>query len=245
MAVENLWAPWRMEFIRDLGGKPGGCFLCDAAAGARRPQEPRRPPRKNRPLPAQPLPLQQRPPAHLARSGTRARSSRSRGEELAEVMSITVEAKKLLDRADRPARIQHRRQPRPRGGRRAGRAFSPAHRPALVGRHELRDHRRLDQGHPAGARRTVAVAGRGVEKGAESPVLNREEIEKREERELAPYAMRSGALARARARRAGASRCARPTSATASASSTPPPSAGWNTRRRSSSTTRATTTARG
>ena len=32
MAVENLWAPWRMEFIRGLGGKPDGCFLCDAAA---------------------------------------------------------------------------------------------------------------------------------------------------------------------------------------------------------------------
>lgn len=32
----NLWAPWRMEYIRSLSGdKPGGCFFCeyrDAAA---------------------------------------------------------------------------------------------------------------------------------------------------------------------------------------------------------------------
>jgi len=27
---ENLWAPWRMEYIRSLGGQgKGGCFLCD------------------------------------------------------------------------------------------------------------------------------------------------------------------------------------------------------------------------
>jgi ATP adenylyltransferase len=40
MTTENLWAPWRMEYIRQLeeqGGKPAEqppstCFLCDAAA---------------------------------------------------------------------------------------------------------------------------------------------------------------------------------------------------------------------
>ena len=28
---QNLWAPWRMEYLRSLkqeGGEPGGCFLC-------------------------------------------------------------------------------------------------------------------------------------------------------------------------------------------------------------------------
>lgn len=25
---ENLWAPWRMEYIRELAGKDDGCFLC-------------------------------------------------------------------------------------------------------------------------------------------------------------------------------------------------------------------------
>ena len=28
--VEQLWAPWRMEFIK--GDKPPGCFFCEAAA---------------------------------------------------------------------------------------------------------------------------------------------------------------------------------------------------------------------
>src|SRR5208282_1615053 len=32
MAMECLWAPWRMDFIRDLTAG-AGCFLCDAAAG--------------------------------------------------------------------------------------------------------------------------------------------------------------------------------------------------------------------
>ena len=29
--MEQLWAPWRMEYI--LQDKPGGCFLCDILAG--------------------------------------------------------------------------------------------------------------------------------------------------------------------------------------------------------------------
>ncbi len=28
--MENLWAPWRLEYIKS--NKPGGCFLCDALA---------------------------------------------------------------------------------------------------------------------------------------------------------------------------------------------------------------------
>lgn len=31
MKRKNLWAPWRMEYIRGLQ-KPGGCFLCEYAA---------------------------------------------------------------------------------------------------------------------------------------------------------------------------------------------------------------------
>ena len=26
--IRNLWAPWRIEYIRSLGGGEGGCFLC-------------------------------------------------------------------------------------------------------------------------------------------------------------------------------------------------------------------------
>jgi ATP adenylyltransferase len=29
-AMQHLWAPWRMEFIK--GPKPSGCFFCEAAA---------------------------------------------------------------------------------------------------------------------------------------------------------------------------------------------------------------------
>ena len=29
-AVQHLWAPWRMDFIK--GSKPDGCFFCEAAA---------------------------------------------------------------------------------------------------------------------------------------------------------------------------------------------------------------------
>src|SRR5437868_5131181 len=29
-AMQHLWAPWRMEFIK--GPKPAGCFFCEAAA---------------------------------------------------------------------------------------------------------------------------------------------------------------------------------------------------------------------
>jgi ATP adenylyltransferase len=29
-AMQHLWAPWRMEFIK--GPRPAGCFLCEAAA---------------------------------------------------------------------------------------------------------------------------------------------------------------------------------------------------------------------
>ncbi len=30
--MKNLWAPWRMDFIRSP--KSGGCFMCDACAGS-------------------------------------------------------------------------------------------------------------------------------------------------------------------------------------------------------------------
>jgi len=26
--IRNLWAPWRIEYIRSLGGEEGGCFFC-------------------------------------------------------------------------------------------------------------------------------------------------------------------------------------------------------------------------
>ncbi len=29
--MDNLWAPWRMQFIEDLRDNPGGCFLCEYA----------------------------------------------------------------------------------------------------------------------------------------------------------------------------------------------------------------------
>ena len=48
MAVENIWAPWRMDYIRQLdpsdlpaaaasSQSPSGCFLCDAVARASDP----------------------------------------------------------------------------------------------------------------------------------------------------------------------------------------------------------------
>lgn len=30
MDMERLWAPWRMEYIKEVG-RPQGCFLCEAA----------------------------------------------------------------------------------------------------------------------------------------------------------------------------------------------------------------------
>lgn len=33
--MEQLWSPWRMEYIRSaVIGEPDGCFLCDALAGS-------------------------------------------------------------------------------------------------------------------------------------------------------------------------------------------------------------------
>lgn len=33
MSLECLWAPWRMDFIRDNGCGKAGCFMCEAAKG--------------------------------------------------------------------------------------------------------------------------------------------------------------------------------------------------------------------
>ena len=32
--MRQLWAPWRMAYVAGEGGAAGGCFLCDAIAGA-------------------------------------------------------------------------------------------------------------------------------------------------------------------------------------------------------------------
>jgi ATP adenylyltransferase len=32
MEWPNLWAPWRLDYIRSSGDKPAGCFICDAWA---------------------------------------------------------------------------------------------------------------------------------------------------------------------------------------------------------------------
>ena len=39
MSSSVLYAPWRMDYIRSLDGKPGACFLCAAAATADQPAE--------------------------------------------------------------------------------------------------------------------------------------------------------------------------------------------------------------
>ncbi len=31
---KNIWAPWRMEYIRSLEGEDNGCFICNAVAHA-------------------------------------------------------------------------------------------------------------------------------------------------------------------------------------------------------------------
>ena len=31
--MKNLWAPWRMAYIGDIGKNDSSCFLCDAVAG--------------------------------------------------------------------------------------------------------------------------------------------------------------------------------------------------------------------
>jgi len=36
---KNLWAPWRMEYIRELDGRDDGCFLCDYWAHPERDSE--------------------------------------------------------------------------------------------------------------------------------------------------------------------------------------------------------------
>ena len=97
MAVENLWAPWRMEFIRGLGGKPGGCFLCDAASAG--DDRANLVVRRGRTA----LCLLNRYPynnGHLLISPFRheGKIESLSHEELAEILSMTVEAKKLLDR---------------------------------------------------------------------------------------------------------------------------------------------------
>jgi len=97
MAIENLWAPWRMEFIRGLGGKAGGCFLCAAAAG--RDDRANLVVRRGRTA----LCLLNRYPynnGHLLISPFRheGKIEALSREELAEILSMTIAAKKLLDR---------------------------------------------------------------------------------------------------------------------------------------------------
>jgi len=101
MAVENLWAPWRMEFIRGLGGKPDGCFICDAAAG--RADRANLVVRRGRTA----FCMLNRYPynnGHLLVSPFRHEGkieSLSR-DELVEILSMTIEAKKILDRLMSP-----------------------------------------------------------------------------------------------------------------------------------------------
>ena len=101
MAIENLWAPWRMEFIRGLGGKAGGCFLCAAAAG--RDDRANLVVRRGRTA----LCLLNRYPynnGHLLISPFRheGKIEALSREELAEILSMTIAAKKLLDRLMSP-----------------------------------------------------------------------------------------------------------------------------------------------
>ena len=97
MAMECLWAPWRMEFIRELGAG-SGCFLCDAAAAS--DDHKNLVVRRGKTA----LCLLNRYPynnGHLLVAPFRheGKLESLTSEELAEVMTITVEAKKLLDRA--------------------------------------------------------------------------------------------------------------------------------------------------
>jgi ATP adenylyltransferase len=101
MAGDTLWAPWRMEFIQGLGGKSNGCFLCAAAAGG--DTRANLVVRRGRTA----LCLLNRYPynnGHLLISPFRheGKIESLTREELAEILSMTVEAKKLLDRLMSP-----------------------------------------------------------------------------------------------------------------------------------------------
>lgn len=97
MGMETLWAPWRMEFIKDCGKEQDGCFLCRAGrdANARRDLVVRRGVTAFAMLNRYPYNN-----GHLLISPVRheGRIEALTAEELAEIMALTVEAKQALDR---------------------------------------------------------------------------------------------------------------------------------------------------
>ena len=99
--MRQLWAPWRMEFIRSSLGKKGKCFLCQAAASGSD--------RENlvvrRGKTA--LCLLNRYPynnGHLLVAPFRheGKLESLTSKELGEIMSLTIEGKRALDRAVSP-----------------------------------------------------------------------------------------------------------------------------------------------
>ena len=97
MSMDRLWAPWRMDFIRNVDD-PKDCFLCRAAAG---PED-----RENLVVRRGTtclcmLNLYPYNNAHLLIAPLRheGRLEALTTAELSEVMTLTVEAKQALDRA--------------------------------------------------------------------------------------------------------------------------------------------------
>jgi len=97
MSIERLWAPWRMDFIRNVGDK-GGCFLCRAAAEDKDREN--HVVRRGR-LCFAVLNLYPYNNGHLLLCPTRhvAGLEDLTPDERAELMAMTVEAKLALDRA--------------------------------------------------------------------------------------------------------------------------------------------------
>lgn len=98
--MDHLWAPWRMEFIREVG-KAAGCFLCNAGASDRDREDLvvargrtafvllNRYPYNN---------------GHLLVCPRRheGRLEGLTSEELSEIMALTIEAKRAMDRLMAP-----------------------------------------------------------------------------------------------------------------------------------------------
>jgi ATP adenylyltransferase len=101
MSMETLWAPWRMEFIKGCGKEQDGCFLCRAGAtpDARADLVVRRGRTAFAMLNRYPYNN-----GHLLISPLRheGRMEGLTSEELAEIMALTVEAKRALDRLMAP-----------------------------------------------------------------------------------------------------------------------------------------------